>query len=175
MEAVAAEAAVSAATVYLAFRNKLALVSSLLSEARQDPALDVQQVLAEPDPQRQATVGARLIRELHQRTAGLTGILRSGRGNDPALESMWDQWQTGHLDAVRRVARQASSRGTLRPGLDEARAADVLYVLTGSETFRELVLERGWSASHYEEWLADSIRRLVLEVPPDETDASLER
>ena len=167
MEAVAAEADVSVATVYLAFRNKLALVAALLAEAREDPALDAQQVLAEPDSRRRMAVGARLIRELHERTAGVTGILRSGRGNDPTLESMWDGWQAGHLDVVRRVARQASALGTLRAGLDEVMAADVLYMLTGSETYRQLVLERGWSPMQFEGWLADSIRRLVLDEPDD--------
>jgi hypothetical protein len=38
----------------------------------------------------------------------------------------------------------------------------VLYTLTGSETFRQLVMERGWSPDRFEEWLADSIRRLVI-------------
>jgi len=47
-------------------------------------------------------------------------------------------------------------------GLDATQAADVLYMLTGSETFRQLVMERGWSPDRFEEWLADSIRRLLL-------------
>ena len=162
MEAVATEAEVSVATVYLIFGNKLALVSALLAEAREDPSLDVQQVLDEVDPQRQASTGAHLIRELHERTAVVTGILRSGRGNDPILESMWDAWQAGHLEAVTKVARHLASRGGLRAGLDATQAADVLYMLTGSETFRQLVMERGWSPDRFEEWLADSIRRLVI-------------
>jgi AcrR family transcriptional regulator len=171
MEAVATDAGVSVATVYLVFRNKLALVAALLAEAREDPALDVQQVLAEPESGSRLEVGSRLIRQLHQRTAGVTGILRSGRGCDPTLESMWDDWQAGHLEGVRRVARASSARGTLRAGLDEAQAADVLYVLTGSETYRQLVLERGWSPAHFEEWLTDAIRRLVFDEPASRSEA----
>ncbi len=162
MEAVASEAEVSVATVYLVFGNKLALVSALLADASEDPSLDVQQVLDEVDPQRQTSIGAHLIRNLHEGTAGVTGILRSGRGNDPTLESMWDAWQAGHLEVVTKVARQLARRGGLRSDLDETQAADVLYTLTGSETFRQLVLERGWSPDRFEAWLADSIRRLVI-------------
>ncbi|HEY8863168.1 MAG TPA: helix-turn-helix domain-containing protein [Candidatus Dormibacteraeota bacterium] len=162
MEAVATEADVSVATVYLIFGNKLALVSALLADAREDPSLDVQQVLDEVDLQRQASIGAHLIRELHERTAGVTGILRSGRGNDPTLESMWNAWQAGHLEVVTKVARHLARRGGLRSGLDATHAADVLYTLTGSETFRQLVTDRGWSPDRFEEWLADSIRRLVI-------------
>jgi AcrR family transcriptional regulator len=166
MEAVATEADVSVATVYLIFGNKLALVSALLADASEDPSLDLQQVLDEVDPQRQATVGAHLIRELHERTAGVTGILRSGRGNDPTLESMWDAWQTGHLEVVTKIALQVARRGGLRAGLDATQAADVLYMLTGSETFWQLVKERGWSLDRFEDWLADSIRRLVIAQAP---------
>jgi AcrR family transcriptional regulator len=162
MEAVATEADVSVATVYLIFGNKLALVSALLADASEDPSLDVQQVLDEVDPQRQASIGAHLIRELHERTAGVTGILLSGRGNDPILESMWDAWQAGHFEVVTKVARYLARRGGLRSGLDETHAADVLYALTGSEIFRQLVMERGWSPDRFEEWLAYSIRRLVI-------------
>jgi len=43
--------------------------------------------------------------------------------------------------------------------VDDGRAADVLYTLSGSETYRQLVIERGWSPVQFEEWLADSARR----------------
>jgi hypothetical protein len=66
--------------------------------ASEDPSLDVKQVLDEVGPQRQASIGAHLIRNLHEGTAGVTGILRSGHGNDSTLETMWDAWQAGHLE-----------------------------------------------------------------------------
>ncbi|HYY74046.1 MAG TPA: TetR/AcrR family transcriptional regulator, partial [Solirubrobacterales bacterium] len=132
MEDVATAADVSVATVYLAFGTKLGLLSALIADVVEDPTLDVQQVLAEADRDRQVAIGARLIRQLHERTTGITGILRSGRGNDARLEILWDDWQARHLAAVSRVARHLAAAGSLRPGLDDASAADVLYTLTGS-------------------------------------------
>jgi hypothetical protein len=63
---------------------------------------------------------------------------------------------------VTKVARHLARRGGLRSGLDATQAADALYMLTGSETFRQLVMERGWSPDRFEEWLAYAIRRLVI-------------
>lgn len=165
MEAAAREADVSVATVYLAFGSKLGFLNALIADALSDPNFDVQQVLAETDVGRQVTIGASVIRRLHQRTAGITGVLRSGRGNDTGLEKLWDEWQAGHLAAVGRVARNLAAAGKLRPGIDQSQARDVLYVLAGAETYRELIAERGWSPERYETWLADSIRRLLVARP----------
>ena len=161
MEAVAAGAGVSVATVYLAFRTKLGLLSALLADAAEDPRLDVQQVVAAKSAEQRAALGARNIRELHERTGTITALLRAGVGNDARLEKLWDKWQAGHLAAVAQVARQIAATGELRPDLNADDAADVLYVLTGSETYRQLLIERRWSGARYEEWLAESMRRLL--------------
>jgi AcrR family transcriptional regulator len=162
MEGVARAADVSVATVYLVFRSKLGLLSALIAEVVEDPALDVQQVLAETDINRQLAIGAHLIRQLHERTAGITGILRSGHGNDPRLEALWDDWQARHLAAVSQVARHLATAGRLRSGLDDAGATDILYMLTGAETYRQLVLDRGWSPVRFETWLAGAFHGLLL-------------
>ncbi|MDQ6710111.1 MAG: TetR/AcrR family transcriptional regulator [Candidatus Dormibacteraeota bacterium] len=161
MEAVAAGAGVSVATVYLAFRTKLGLLSALLADAAEDPRLDVQQVVAAKSAEQRAALGARNIRELHERTSAITALLRAGVGNDARLEKLWEKWQAGHFAAVAQVARKIAATGELRPDLNADDAADVLYVLTGSETYRQLVIERGWSGARYEEWLVDSMRRLL--------------
>jgi AcrR family transcriptional regulator len=175
MEAVASAAKVSIATVYLVFSTKLGLLSALIADAVEDPSLDVQQVLAAGDPTQQLAIGAHLIRQLHERTTVITGILRAGRGNDPRLEMLWDDWQAGHLAAVSQVTRHLFAAGLLQGDLDEAQAADVLYTLAGSETYRQLVDERGWPPAQFEKWLADAIRRLLLAEPARPDDRGRER
>jgi AcrR family transcriptional regulator len=162
MEAVANEADVSVATVYLVFRTKFGLLSALVTDTAEDPALDPQEVLQATDLEQQLAVGARLIRQLHERTVAIVGTLRSGIGNDPKLEALWNDWQGRHLTAVSQVSRFLASTGRLRDGIDEAGAADVLYVLGGAETYRQFVIDRGWHPDQFEEWFADSVRRILL-------------
>jgi hypothetical protein len=50
------------------------------------------------------------------------------------------------------VARLAKE-GTLRPGMPERVAADMLHTLTSLRMWEDLVLERGWSAKQYEEYV----------------------
>jgi len=165
MEAVASAADLSVATVYLSFQSKFGLLSALVDEAAEDPVLDVKQVLNAAGLERQLAIGVHLIRQLHERTAPISGILRSGRGSDPRLAALWDDWQARHLSAVSQVARHLAAAGWLRGGFDHARAADVLYTLAGSETYRQLVIERGWRPNQFEEWLADAVRQLLLAKP----------
>jgi AcrR family transcriptional regulator len=165
MEAVASAADLSVATVYLSFRSKFGLLSALVNDAAEDPSLDVEQVLNAAGLERQLAIGVHLIRQLHERTAPISGILRSGRGSDPRLAALWDDWQARHLAAVSQVARHLAAAGWLRGGFDHGRAADVLYTLAGSETYRQLVIERGWRPDQFEEWLTDSVRQLLLAKP----------
>ena len=54
--------------------------------------------------------------------------------------------------------------GGLRPGLDLATAADVLYAIGSPETYRHLVVDRGWTGPHFERWYAETLERLLA--PP---------
>src|SRR5215472_15708547 len=64
MEAVAAAAGVSVATVYLVFGTKLGLISALVREAAEDPALDARQVVAASGIEAKIRTGASLIQQL---------------------------------------------------------------------------------------------------------------
>jgi hypothetical protein len=72
---------------------------------------------------------------------------------DETLAQVWATWQHRHLDAVRRGMRAFHERGALRPGLELDEAVDALYALFGTDVYRALVRERGWSPEQYEEWL----------------------
>ena len=50
----------------------------------------------------------------------------------------------------------ATLAGALRPGLDAARATDLLWTLNHPDVWQLLVVERGWSAEEWEQWFADA-------------------
>ena len=165
MESIAAAAAVGVATVYANFGTKAAIVAALIDQVAGDPRLDVKLTIAETSRAKVIRRGAASMRQLHERSAALTDLLRSSRGHEPALEALWRRWQAQHLAAVRQVARELARRGMLRPGLGVNEAADTLYTLAGAETYRELVEERGWSPRRYQVWLEEAGERLLLASP----------
>jgi AcrR family transcriptional regulator len=162
MQGVADSAGVSLPTVYLYFRSKPDLVRSLADLVTSSADLSVEHVLAEPDPNRQLQIGAGILRALHERSEVVADILRTASGAHPKLSREWKRWQARHLAAVGAVAQSLAKRRALRTGLDVASATDVLYTIGGPETFRQLVRERGWTPTEYEEWLMEAGRRLLL-------------
>ncbi len=164
MEAIAREAGVSLATVYLHFSGRAAVVGALAEEIVTTPELSVEQIALEADQVEQMRTGARILRQLNERSWLITDILRSEYGNDPDLARLWALWQQRHLDAMRRAMEAAMSNGGLRPGLSVETAADVFYALAGTEIYRLLTQERGWTAEQYERWLFEIGCRELL--PP---------
>jgi hypothetical protein len=54
------------------------------------------------------------------------------------------------------------TNGPLRDGLTSEDAAATYSALANPSTYALLVAERGWTADHFEHWLADSLTRLML-------------
>jgi TetR/AcrR family transcriptional regulator, regulator of cefoperazone and chloramphenicol sensitivity len=146
-------AGVSLATVYLYFPGKAAIVGTLADELVASPDLSVEQVEHEPDPVCQLRRGAGIIRRLNERSWLVADILRGAHATDERLARVWALWQQRHADAIRRAVEALQARGALRPGLGLDEAVDIFYALTGTDMYRALVRERGWSPARYQRWL----------------------
>jgi AcrR family transcriptional regulator len=165
MEAIAHRAGVSLATIYLHFPGRAAIVGALAEEIAAAPELSVEQVTQGSDPVEQMRMGARIMRQLNERSWLITDILRSQRGSDPEVARLWALWQQRHLEAMRQTIVAIAEKGALRPGLNADEAADALYALAGTEVYRALVQERGWSPEQYERWLFEAGCRELLAHP----------
>ena len=63
---------------------------------------------------------------------------------------------------MRKLAMELRGAGGLREGLTINQAADVLWATNSSELYVLLTVERAWSATRYERWLAEAWHRLLL-------------
>ena len=53
-------------------------------------------------------------------------------------------------------------KGPLRDGIDEASAADIVWILNDPGLYRLLVNVRGWSVERYRDWMAASLQHELL-------------
>jgi hypothetical protein len=52
--------------------------------------------------------------------------------------------------------------GAVRKGLSADEALDILWAMTGVDHYRLFVVERNRSAGRFEDWLGDTLERLLL-------------
>jgi AcrR family transcriptional regulator len=76
------------------------------------------------------------------------------RRQDPAAEQAWRDRLDDRLDGARAIVRRLAAEGRLRPGLDPAVAADLIWTTLSVAIWDDLVIRRGWTASQYREHLS---------------------
>jgi AcrR family transcriptional regulator len=74
---------------------------------------------------------------------------------DPEAARIWKAALDGRREGYMRLIGSASA--DLRPGLSVKRAVDTFIAMTLSEAFRTLVLESGWTADQFEDWLVRTV------------------
>jgi AcrR family transcriptional regulator len=167
---VAARAGVSVETIYKGFGSKAALTKQVydVTLAGDDEPVpmserpEIKAIVDEPDPRRKAALYAALGRRLGERLGPLLAILLRARGADPDLEAFARTIANERLAGNGAFVGLLADAGALRPGLDSARARDLLWALTSPELYQLLVIERGWSPDEYESWLATAITDALL-------------
>jgi AcrR family transcriptional regulator len=170
---VARAAGVSPETIYKAFGSKGALLRAVVSAAirgdtestplRRRPPIDA--IREEPDPRRQLEMYGRLLADVNPRLAPLVRVMREAAPGDPEIGAALQQLYSDRLDGMAEFAAQLADREALRPGVSRRQARDVLWTLNSPEMFELLVVQRGWSARRYGQWVADQLAAALLRSP----------
>lgn len=164
VDAISAESDVPPATVYRLFSSKLGILRALIdrSVAGFDNAVPLadqpaaQELFADPDPARRLTGFAAICREVNARTEPLYRILVSAAESDPDAAALLKE-RTRHRGAGQdQIARSLAEAGSLRPGMGEREAADIIHALMSPEVY-QLFTDRGWTPQRYEQWLAQTL------------------
>jgi AcrR family transcriptional regulator len=171
IDAIATRADVSAETVYAAFGTKRAVLSELvdvsIAGGAEAPAiLDQAWVLelrAERDPRRRLRILARNGSAILERRAALDEVVRGAAGAEPDIAALWARGKAERFAGQRALLEIVVGDGSLAEGLDLDRGADILYAVGSAETYRLLVVDRGWSASRFERWYGETLERLLFD------------
>ena len=84
---------------------------------------------------------------------------------DPDIAKLAAHGRKERYLGQRRLLQIVVSDASLREDLDAGTAADVLYAIGSPETYRLLVVDRGWSGARFERWYGETLARLLLEPP----------
>lgn len=162
VETIAADADVSAKTVYNLFGSKAGLLKQVMDVAfvADDEAIPLlqrtgpQQVKVEHDQRRQIQMSAHGTAELLERIRHIDDVLTQAAAVDPDAAALRDDIELRQRrEAMRVLAGWFSETGPLRNGMTVDHAADILWVLTSPEVHRLYRKQCGWTANQYANWL----------------------
>jgi AcrR family transcriptional regulator len=169
--AVAEDAGVNVDTVYALVGRKPLILRELIEQAisgtdravTPDERDYVRAMRDSADAEEKLAIYARAIREIQARMAPLHIALRDASSTEPEAEQVWRQISERRAANMRRLVEDLKGTGRLRRDLSVGQAADVVWATNSAELYVMLTVERGWSATRYERWLADSWCRLLLQ------------
>lgn len=161
---IACAAGVSAPTLYAQFQSKSGLLKALVERsffgARYVEVAKRAEDAREPEEVLRITASiSRLILDTEREEIGL---MRGVSALSPQLKAIESE-----LEAVRYTLQEARARLLVKSvpaarQLGLTRVRDILWMYTGRDVYRMLVLERGWSSDQYEEWLAQTLISALL-------------
>jgi AcrR family transcriptional regulator len=175
MPAIASEAGVVVETIYRAFGSKAGLFKAVIEGAvagganraetppEERPA--IRAVIEERDPRRQLELYAATQPGIHRRAGPLMRALVGAAAMDPELNVLLDELQGQRLAGLGRMAALLAERGALRSGLSVEWARDIIWTLCSLAVHDLLVIARGWTSESYEDWLAEALKRELLNDP----------
>jgi AcrR family transcriptional regulator len=161
IQAIARKAGVATPTVYSIFKSKRGIVEGLIERAVFTPAYTalVHEALESDDPYARMHYVARIARGIFDSLRGQSELMRGASAIAPSLmrekERMRFERQAPMVDYL--VRKKA-----LRAGLNSTAARDILWTLTSSEIYRNLVVDRRWGSQRYEDWLGNLLIAALL-------------
>ena len=170
INAIAERADVAPETVYSTFGNKRSLLSqivdiSIAGDVAAPPVLEqewVQNLRAEPDVRRRLRMLARQGRLILERRAALDEVVRGAASADPEIAILRHRGKSERHAGQRELLSIVVGEARLAEGIDLETAADILYALGSPETYRLLVVDRGWREDRFEAWYGETLERLLL-------------
>ncbi len=169
IEGIAKAAGVAQETVYGAFGSKRELLSVLVMRAvLGDPPVpflertEVLAVLRERDQRKQIRLYPRTMTVVHQGVGELWQVMRGAELSDPEIATLIRDGMRGRMGGVNQFISALLGNGPLRPGITPTIAAETVWALASPEVYHMLCIDRGWTIEHYEEWLSESLERLLL-------------
>jgi len=169
--AIAAEAGVSAETIYKAFSGKPGLVRAICEQALAGegpiPAETRSDHLqaSEPDPRKIIRGWGRLSAEIAPLVSPILLLLRAAALTDPQMASLRGEIEASRLTRMIRNARTLAEGGHLRAGMTTEHAGEIMWTYSSPELYELLVVSRRWPPQEYGIFIADAIIAALLPPP----------
>jgi len=164
MTAIAQRAGVAVQTLYFTFHTKDELLQAVqdrmvLGDEGLPPPMQPwhRAAMAEVDPEKAVRLIVGGVATICARVAPMVPVFHAVAA-EPAGQ-VWAHAEALRDAGMRDLAEALRAKRAFRKGVSLDRATDLLFVLTGPESYRSFVLERGWTRGQWESWTAAALVR----------------
>jgi AcrR family transcriptional regulator len=169
MAEIAKAARLSRQAVYLHFADRAELMAALSRHVHESLGLPaaIQRMMTDA-PTGVALIEADVSMQARFNPAvwAVARAVDAARRTDAAAARAWQDRLTSRLNRCRAIVSRLKAEGTLRPGLDPAIAADLLWTMTSLRMWEELVLERKWPPEQYQVYVTEISIGALTSSPP---------
>jgi len=153
MAKIAKAARVSRQGMYLHFADRAELMLALVrhTDEKCGLAAEVRRMTEAPSGVAAMEEMVSLQARLNPSIWAIARAVDAVRRTDAAAEKGWQDRLKHRLEGCRQIVARIHKEGTLKPGVSQEEAADLLWSLTSLRTWEDLVLDRGWTPAQYEE------------------------
>jgi AcrR family transcriptional regulator len=162
IRAIAREAGVAEATVYLAFSTKAALLDATILRATGADAGKPFSAILDAPPAAMLNRLANAHAVAMSRAARLIALGESAVLMDAALRPLRDRAHTNLRAAHAAIAQHLADARLLRPDLTAADAADTLYAICNETTYLRLTDDGARNPKRYATWLTATLTATLL-------------
>jgi AcrR family transcriptional regulator len=156
---IAKHASASVPTVYALFRSKTGILKEIIQGTffGANYASVAQRTKETDDPLELLRITASISRVIFDTERNEIGLMRGTSAFSPELKKIETRFERIRFDLQEERARLLVRKFAIARKLGLARVRDIMWMYTGRDIYRMLVLERGWSSDEYEEWLAQTL------------------
>ncbi len=161
--AAANKAGVASPTVYAAFKSKAGILKAIVANTFFGDEYErlAKRIAEQRDPIELMRLTAAVSRVIFDREKAEIGILRGASAFSRDLQRVEKKFENIRYELQQSRAELFVSRFSYAAQLGIDRVRDVMWMLTGRDPYRMLVLECGWSSDEYETWLAAALIGLL--------------
>lgn len=161
---IASAAGVSAPTLYALFRSKTGILKAVVERSFFGARYVEVAKHAEKarDPEEILRFTASISRVILDTEREEIGLMRGVSALSPELRAIETELETIRFTLQEARAKLLVKSVPTARRLGLVRVRDILWMYTGRDIYRMLVLERGWSSDEYESWLAETLIKALM-------------
>jgi AcrR family transcriptional regulator len=163
LEQVAREARVARSTVYLIFGSRAGLFDAVAIDVLERGGFArVTEAVAHPDARVHLRQGIRAGMEMYAAYRDVHRVLFSTAALDPeATAGAMQRADEGRAGGMEYLAKRLAEQDLLRPDVTEEEAANILYLMTGFDSFDQLYTGRGLPVDEVSRLMVATAERAV--------------